>query len=207
MFVLGFSIVLYSIIQYGIIGFSNSGFYFVKVYYKEKLSSIWHIMLLIHIFSSSVALLIGPFLFVNKIRKNKLFIHQVMGIVYVVSIGIGGLAGFYLAFYSTGGWISHIGFLLLSILWMYTSLMVPYYAIKKEIHVHRAWAIRSYSLTFAAVTLRLWLGLFALIFGVEDYVFYYTIISWLCWVPNIVIAWIFTAPYIKKEKPYKKTFN
>ncbi|ALC84246.1 hypothetical protein AM592_13725 [Bacillus gobiensis] len=205
MFVLGFSIVIYAIIQYGIIGLANSGFYFVKVdYYQEKLSSIWDVMILIHIFGSAIPLLIGPFLFIKKIRKNNLSIHRIMGYIYVGGILIGGLSGFYVAFYSTGGIISHVGFIILSVLWIFTTLMATYHAVKGEILFHRAWVIRSYSLTFVAVTLRLWLGLFAMIFGGEAYASYYIVISWLCWVPNIIIAWIFTAPYINKGKQYRK---
>ncbi|WP_374963997.1 DUF2306 domain-containing protein [Lysinibacillus sp. RS5] len=199
MFVLGISIVIYAIIQYGIIGLVDSGFYYVKVYYyQEKLSSIWDMMILIHIIGSSIPLLIGPFLFVKKIRRDKLAVHRIMGYAYVGGILIGGISGFYTAFYSTGGVVSHIGFILLSILWIYSGLMVTNYAIKGENYFHRAWAIRSYSLTFVAVTLRLWLGLFALIFGGEAYVSYYVVIAWLCWVPNLIIAWIYTAPIIKK---------
>ncbi|MCR6523672.1 DUF2306 domain-containing protein [Lysinibacillus capsici] len=204
-FVLGFSIVIYAIIQYGIIGLVNSGFYFVKVfYYKEKLSYIWDTMILIHIIGSSISLLIGPFLFIKKLRRKKVTVHRYLGYTYVAGILIGGISGFYTALYSTGGIISHFGFGILAILWIYTGLMVTYFAIKGEKYLHRAWAIRSYSLTFVAVTLRLWLGLFALIFGGEAYASYYVVISWLCWVPNLIIAWFYTAPLIKMGKIYAK---
>jgi len=42
-------------------------------------------------------------------------------------------------------------------------------------------------LTFAAVTLRIWLPLFQYGFGM-DFVTAYVIIAWLCWVPNIIWA-------------------
>jgi hypothetical protein len=50
--------------------------------------------------------------------------------------------------------------------------------------------IRSFALTFAAVTLRLYLP-FPMIWGFE-FIEGYRIIAWLCWVPNLLIAelWI-----------------
>ena len=54
---------------------------------------------------------------------------------------------------------------------------------------HRRWMIRSYALTFAAVTLRIYLPL-SLAFGLPFGPAYQTI-AWLCWVPNLVVAeWI-----------------
>jgi hypothetical protein len=47
--------------------------------------------------------------------------------------------------------------------------------------------IRSYALTFAAVTLRIWLPLFQNGFGME-FISAYVIIAWLCWVPNLLWA-------------------
>jgi hypothetical protein len=57
---------------------------------------------------------------------------------------------------------------------------------RKEIQPHRQWMIRNYALTFAAVTLRLWLLVFqvagvALLEG-------YIAVAWLSWVPNLIAA-------------------
>ena len=52
---------------------------------------------------------------------------------------------------------------------------------------HRCWMIRSYALTFAAVTLRLELPLF-FIFGGMEYPVASSYVAWLCWVPNLFIA-------------------
>jgi hypothetical protein len=49
--------------------------------------------------------------------------------------------------------------------------------------------IRSYALTFAAVTLRIWLPLGQVLHF--DFVEAYRVIAWLCWVPNLLAAeWI-----------------
>lgn len=70
--------------------------------------------------------------------------------------------------------------------WLFAS-SAAYRAIRsKDIDSHERWMTRSYALTFAAVTLRIWLPL-SMIAGLE-FVFAYRIISFLCWVPNLLIA-------------------
>jgi hypothetical protein len=60
---------------------------------------------------------------------------------------------------------------------------------KKQIALHQKWMIYSYAACFAAVTLRIWLPL--LIGYFEDFIKAYTIVAWLSWVPNLVVAyWI-----------------
>ena len=59
---------------------------------------------------------------------------------------------------------------------------------------HRAWMYRSYALTLAAVTLRIYLPLAGIAgIGFADS---YPAISWMCWVPNLlVVEWfILTRP-------------
>ena len=46
--------------------------------------------------------------------------------------------------------------------------------------------LRSYALTLAAVTLRVYLPL-SQIYGI-DFIAAYQAIAWLCWVPNLVIV-------------------
>ena len=53
------------------------------------------------------------------------------------------------------------------------------------IAAHRRWMTRSYALTFATVTLRLWLPRLAAIFPFETA---YQTVSWLAWVPNLLIV-------------------
>ena len=52
--------------------------------------------------------------------------------------------------------------------------------------VTRAWMTRSYALTFAAVTLRLYLPV--AIIAHWDFDASYRAISFLCWVPNLIVA-------------------
>jgi hypothetical protein len=57
---------------------------------------------------------------------------------------------------------------------------------RRRIDLHRAWMLRSYSLTFAAVTLRIWLPL-SQVAGLP-FLPSYQAIAWLCWVPNLIVV-------------------
>lgn len=46
--------------------------------------------------------------------------------------------------------------------------------------------VRNFALTFAAVTLRLWLPA-SVVSGVP-FELAYAIVAWLCWVPNLAVA-------------------
>ncbi len=61
--------------------------------------------------------------------------------------------------------------------------------------------IRNYSLTFAAVTLRIWLPLFLMQFGVERFEQSYAVIEWLAWVPNLIIAEVYI-----RQRPNKRIY-
>ena len=77
------------------------------------------------------------------------------------------------------------GFALLAACWLYTGLRA-FLAIRGgAVDDHRKWMVRNFALTFAAVTLRLYVPASAAM-GIEFEVAY-PIISWLCWVPNV--AW------------------
>ena len=83
----------------------------------------------------------------------------------MIGIILGGVSGLYLALYATGGLAGKLGFSLLSIYWLITAYQAIARVKEKKIHDHQKWMIRNYSLTFAAVTLRIWLGLFVWLFG------------------------------------------
>ena len=186
--ILAISISGYAIVQYFILGANKSGFVMAKINLGEVLNHIWYIILYIHAFTSLIALTVGPFLLSSKIRNKNQDRHKRIGKVYYLCILFGGLTGLYLALEATGGIISTLGFGFLSIFWIVTAGIALLKIRKGQVQQHRRWMIRNYSLTFAAVTLRIWLLIFVLIAGINNYETSYIIISWLCWVPNLLIA-------------------
>ena len=140
-----------------------------------------------HVFASVIALVLGPFQFSARLRSKRPALHRWMGRLYLgIGVLIGGLAGLFMASHAFGGVVSRLGFGALAVAWIYTGLLA-YLAIRaKDIASHRRWMVRNFSLTFAAVTLRLWLPA-SFVSGIP-FELAYPVIAWLCWVPNLVLA-------------------
>jgi uncharacterized membrane protein len=109
-----------------------------------------------------------------------------MGRMYMMAILSGGSAGLLLAFFSLGGMLAHVGFGLLAILWVTTTVMAFLAVRRGDLVVHQRWMTRSFALTLAAVTLRIYLPL-SQAAGVP-FAIAYPIIAWACWVPNLLVA-------------------
>ncbi|MCO5951058.1 DUF2306 domain-containing protein [Mucilaginibacter flavidus] len=171
-------------------------YYFVDMHNKGLFQSkpaellrnpIWHTAFYLHISFGGLALLIGWTQFSKKLRGRYLNAHRLVGKIYVLSVFISSCAGLYIALFASGGIICSLGFGTLALLWLFTDIQA-YTSIRKlRIAEHEAWMIRNYALAFAAVTLRIWLPLTTGL-GHMDFVTSYRIISWLCWVPNLIIA-------------------
>lgn len=143
------------------------------------------VFFMMHIAAAPVALAVGALQFFPRIGANKP-LHRWLGRIYGLAIAISGVGGVLLALNSEGGLSSQLGFGLLSLLWMAITGRAIYLAIKRKIGLHRRWIIRSFALTFAGVTLRLYLPLF-FIMG-YDYAQASVFLAWLCWLPNLIFA-------------------
>ena len=152
-----------------------------------------------HVFLSALALSLGPFQFMTGLRTKRPALHRWSGRVYVIAVLIGGLSGLFVAFNAFGGLVARVGFSCLAIGWLFTGARA-YLAIRAgDIATHRAWMVRNFALTFAAVTLRFWLpGLVVVGFPMAVA---YPIIGWLCWVPNLVVAELI----LQSQQPAPKT--
>lgn len=139
----------------------------------------------VHITAASTALLIGPWQFVDRLRRKSPQLHRRLGTVYVVACLTGGLASMIMAPGSNGGWLSAAGFLTLAVLWLWTTGMALVAIRARRVADHRRWMRRSYALTLAGVTLRLYLPLAFI--GLVPFSTAYAWIAWLCWVPNLLL--------------------
>lgn len=140
-----------------------------------------------HVTFGGLALLTGWSQFNTRIRERRIRLHRNLGKIYILSVLFSSLAGLIIAFHAHGGLISSLGFGLLSLCWLYSDIRA-YVAIRKlDIDTHRAWMIRNYAMTFAAVTLRIYLPLSSMVLHL-DFTTAYRAIAWLCWVPNLLIA-------------------
>lgn len=156
--------------------------------------SWWLFIFKVHVFSSGVVLLAGFSQFWSQHRfKRYRTIHRKLGYVYVCTIFALALpSGFVLALTALGGIIVKLSFLILCVLWGYTTFMAVVTARARQIARHRQFMVYSYALSFSAITLRfLKLGLYDL----APYIDWltpmriYRIESVLAWVINLCLAW------------------
>ncbi|MES2625258.1 MAG: DUF2306 domain-containing protein [Pseudomonadota bacterium] len=149
-------------------------------------NSFQHPWLLLHIGCAVTALVIGPLQFWTRLRQRQLTLHRWLGRTYVTTCLVGGLSGLVLALGTSAGIVATLGFGVLAIVWITSTFAAWRFAVQRKFVRHRAWMIRSFALTFAAVTLRLYLPLAALL--PISFVVGYQAISFLCWIPNLLIA-------------------
>jgi hypothetical protein len=60
-------------------------------------STLRYVGLFVHAFAGGIALIIGPFQFLDGFRKRRPVVHRWMGRLYLVSILLGGLSAFIIA--------------------------------------------------------------------------------------------------------------
>ena len=141
----------------------------------------------LHIAGGMGALLVGPWQFSEKLRSRALNVHRWLGRFYLLEVGLGSIAGLAMAAVSEQGMPTHLGFGILAILWFFTGLQAYRMVRRGDIAAHRRWMIRNFALTLAAVTLRIYLPLLLFVLHLSFRSSYITV-SWLCWVPNLLIA-------------------
>ncbi|PVM86818.1 hypothetical protein DDF62_17340 [Caulobacter radicis] len=142
--------------------------------------------LFVHIAGSVTALVLGSLQFIPALRRGAGPPHRWTGRVYVLGCLVGGVAGLVLAPGSHAGSIATAGFGLLAVIWIAVNVLGWRAAVQGRYVEHRRWMIRSWALTLAAVTLRLYLPLVMVL----DLPFlpWYRAISFLAWVPNLIVA-------------------
>jgi hypothetical protein len=147
-----------------------------------------------HFMCGAISLVAGAFQLNTRLRTGFIRAHRWLGRLYLLAVGVGGTAGFTMALQSLGGPAAHAGFGLLAIAWLASTLIAYRYILQRDFGAHRSWVIRSYALTLAAVTLRLYIPL-SQIAGIP-FEAAYPVIAWLCWVPNLAVAeWFVRSRY------------
>ncbi|TYL51122.1 DUF2306 domain-containing protein [Agromyces mariniharenae] len=148
-----------------------------------------------HIVAGGLALVAGPFQFWRGLRDRYRAVHRWIGRGYLAAVAIAGVSGLVIAPFSEAGLAGFVGFGALAVLWLVTAWRA-YRAIRaRDVANHRAWMMRNFALTYAAVTLRLWLGLLIGLQAIPgDFDFdaafanAYGVVPFLAWLPNLVVA-------------------
>jgi uncharacterized membrane protein len=139
-----------------------------------------------HIVFGGLALLLSPVQLSAGVRARVPRLHRVNGRVVLVAIALAGTAGFLLSWFNTAGPIGTAGFGTLAVLWVIFAGLGLRAILRRDVAAHRRWMLRTFALTYAAVTLRLWL--IALIPLLGDFASAYVLVPFLSWVPNLVVV-------------------
>lgn len=151
-----------------------------------------------HIFFGIIAITVGPFQFIKRIKSKLPKIHTTLGYFYLTSIILAGITGLVIAQYAMGGWISSFGFTLLAICWPVSTVLAVRSILKGDIEGHKKWMYLSYGLTFAAITQRTML-LIPLLTEVP-FILVYRSSAWIPWLLNSAIAYWLCQKSIPKNE-------
>jgi uncharacterized membrane protein len=179
----------------------DTGFLAVKQDYIDI--KVWRAAFYIHVFTSILTFIAGFTQFSSYLLKEHKTLHRIMGKIYVVSVLFVNVpSGMILAFYANGYLSSKIAFVILDSLWFWFTLKAFIEIKRGNILAHKQFMMRSYALTFSAITLRAWKLILSGLFVISP-VSLYMIDAWLGFVPNLLIVeWL-----IRKNKKSRKNLS
>ncbi|MDT0696865.1 DUF2306 domain-containing protein [Mammaliicoccus sciuri] len=173
--------------------------------------SVQYSALVIHIILAFIALVTGFIQFIDYIRRIKPKLHRYIGRIYVISILVSGLLAFVLFFYSEN-YTKAMAFLVLAILWLFTTWKAYRKAVKRNFREHRIWMIRSFGITLVAVSARLLVPFLLLSYAVfngfslpggRDQMIY-EVVNMNIWIglvlDIVVVEWMILSTQTKKHK-------
>jgi hypothetical protein len=146
-----------------------------------------HEWLYAHVIAGALALLLGPGQFWLGLNRRTSTVHRTMGVMYVLSVGVGGAAAFYLAAHNDFSWVFGLGLASMAAVWIIATALATIAICLRQVAQHREWMIRSYTLTFGFVFFRL---LYEVLDALEvgTMVERMTATSWLAWVMPLFLA-------------------
>lgn len=155
------------------------------IYYID----LWRISFYVHVFASPIVILTGLFQFSRWIVRKSPKIHRGLGYAYVATVLlISAPSALVMSFYANGGRVAQTSFVLLTFVWIITTLLSFLKAKKGDFISHTKWNIRSYALTLSAVTLRFYAYMFDVFevrMGPKET---YILLAYMSWIPNLIIA-------------------
>jgi hypothetical protein len=157
----------------------------------------------LHAGGGLASLVLGPWQFLPVLRQRLPLLHRAIGYGYLASVGAGVAGALVLAQTPMGAGANAFAFNTLAILWTISAVMALKCARAREWRDHQRWMIRSFALTFAAVTLRAGMPTLGLIgFAWSDI---YSIVAWASWTINVVVVEWLLLPLLMDDRTARAT--
>lgn len=136
----------------------------------------------------SALILVSGFFQVNAISRRWPSIHRALGYVYVMGIlFFAAPGGLVMSLFINRGSIVLTSFFVQGTLWFVFTAIAFNRVRQHDIESHREWMWRSFALTLAAITLRIYIFIFSYSTDLSQPVAY-SVLSWLSWVPNLLLV-------------------
>lgn len=192
-----FSVFLFSMTTLYFVYYDDATYNFLAKKQEVVFNVFWRTSFYIHITGGMLALIIGPFQFIKKLRNKFLKVHRSLGKIYLGSIMfLAAPSGLFMAFYAEGGPLAVVGFSIMALVWLITTFMAYETIRKRNVDAHKRWMVRSFALTFAAVTLRLYVPIASAWFHIPGPLVE-TTSAWVSWLPNLLLAEILLLKFAK----------
>jgi Predicted membrane protein (DUF2306). len=139
-----------------------------------------------HFFGAGLALLLTPLQLSTAVRRLAPRLHRVSGWLTASGILVAALAALSMSRHTQGGAASGVALAALAVAWLFCMGKGIHRIVVGDIAGHRRWMCRTAALTFAAVTLRLILGV-----GVALHLpplSVYVFATWACWPINLAVC-------------------
>lgn len=150
------------------------------------------LLTLIHILPGSLFMVLGPLQLVGWIRRRHLWLHRLLGRVYVATSVVVGLSAVALNFaVAIGGAVEIAATLVFAPLFLYSLLRGFLHARRHEIRQHREWMIRAFALGLAVATMRPLMGMFFALTPLTPQQFF-GLVFWIGFTLHLIVAelWI-----------------
>jgi uncharacterized membrane protein len=154
---------------------------------QQRLTYMAHLIpLMLHVAGAVVALSLGPWQFVRRLRSRWPRGHRVVGRVYVVAVLATSVGGLLLAPTTYTGRLAGLAFALLAVGTLGSTAMAFVAIRRRQIARHRVWMTRSYAFIFTGVSFRLGLVLLPSL-GLSFHTAY-PVSAWIAWPINLAVA-------------------
>jgi uncharacterized membrane protein len=119
------------------------------------------LLTLTHIIPGILFMVLGPLQFVRGIRARHLWLHRLLGRVYVAASVVIGLSALILTFnVSIGGAVETAATLVFAPIFLFSLAKAVVHVRRREVARHREWMIRAFAIGLAVATMRPIIALF-----------------------------------------------